>query len=142
MPNNPNRRRASRPLPPTLPGNKVVRGTALQRTASTSNTTATNPAFQPDTSPTGTAAGDLAKTFPNPWVVALHEASANTRLQLGGWADQAVLMRNGNTAIGVSLANITAANVLTSNTVTLLSNDFLRLVIAGSNVDLGIVTHT
>jgi hypothetical protein len=58
--------------------------------------------------PIGPASGDLGANFPDPTVVALEETSGPTRLALGAIADGQVLQRVGNTAVGVTLAALSA----------------------------------
>lgn len=45
--------------------------------------------------PTGVAAGDLAATYPNPEVAAIHETSGPTKLTIGAIVDGEHLVRNG-----------------------------------------------
>lgn len=50
----------------------------------------------------GPAGGDLAFTYPNPWVIAVHETSGPTQLLMGAIPDGYYLKRSGASLIGVA----------------------------------------
>ena len=58
-------------------------------------------AVPPGGTPSGAAGGDLAATYPNPEVAAIHETAGPTKLTIGAVADLQFLKRVGTTLVGV-----------------------------------------
>lgn len=79
----------------------------------------------------GTAAGDLAGTYPNPEVAAIHETSGPTQLTFGAIADGEFVKRVGSTLVGAAAGGSSDHKVAITGADT--TADYLNAKISGSS---------